>query len=89
MLLDLLNLVLLIALQDIPSEMAFVAFESGTIIARVEMRRKKLLEVFHVHEFWVDLIQHLLIIALLQQVLVLTPKPKESRVDELQGDQSR
>jgi hypothetical protein len=36
---DLLDLVLLIALQDIPPEITFIAFESGAIITRVEMGR--------------------------------------------------
>jgi hypothetical protein len=63
-LLDLLDLVLPIAVEHIAAEVVLVIFESAAIVTGVEVRGHQLLEVLEVHELRVDLVQHLLIVAL-------------------------
>lgn len=84
-LLDLLDLVLLVLMQHVPAEVRLVVLQDLRALSVVEVGRHKLVEVLHVHELGVDLLQHLLVESLLQDVLVLLPQPHGRGVHRPEG----
>jgi hypothetical protein len=88
-LLNLLDLIFLFAMQDVPPELPLVALENEAVVARMEVGGDEPLEVLQMHELRVDFIQHLLVIVLLKEVLVLLPHTEEARVEELEGSETR
>ena len=89
MLFNLLNLVLLVLMKDIPLEVVLIFLEDVIVLAIVKERRNKFVEVLHMHELGIDLLQHLLVEGFFQDIFILLAKANCSWVHRFQGNAVR